>query len=582
MRFNKLSLSFNLPILRGELTMRSLTRASLAFLTIFALTATASVAQPVRWGTLANNGDIAPGGDPTATFRSYSQPSINDAQQVVFRARSRPDGGGAQVDGVYSRDFSAPGSIVKLLTRDDPVPAPNNTDYQGLPAAFTEFPSIPRIDPTSSLIATRGSHQPVWTYLLGITETRVGTSGIYAFPFDSAVTGASLLGSVVEPDQVTLSFPQYSVPGATPGTRFDQFPGSPAEFDGKGIAFKGNYTEPADGLGRTGIYYRDVVSDPPRYTGLIADSNMLIPNQPAGGMVPFGSTAPPSAANGWVYFVGLDIEDAPTLGGIYRAHVSINSPILQPPQLHVLVGIGEQVPGEDPGIGFHTFGEGLSVSSDGSQVAFWASWGTETFQKTLSCPTDGNADLIAYCNAQYPAGLVVDIPVNQGIFIYDTASAQTIRLARTGEDGLQDLLFWVFSGMPPGVGGGDEGSEPPRWRSSAFAALSVVAGQPAQVAFKAQRNGAVGIYAREVFQPALVTIAEVGTTPGTAIDPMAPAGSLVTALGIEREGFRNGILAITASMTYVDPQDPEVSVGWAGVYAGPTSLDLIFHDGFDG
>lgn len=561
--------------------MQPLMRASIAFIVISAFAATAGVAQPVMWGTVASNGDVAPGGDPTATFRSYSQPAINDAQQVVFRARSRPESGGAQVDGVYSRDFSVPGSIVKLLARDDTVPAPNNTDYQGVPAAFTEFPSIPRIDPTSSLTATRGSHRPVWTYLLGATETRVGTAGIYAFPSDTAVTGASLLGSAVEPDQVTLSFPQYSVPGATPGTRFDQFPGSPAEFDGKGIAFKGNYTDPADGLSRTGVYYRDVLSDPPRYTGLIADSNMLIPNQPAGGTVLFGSTAPPSAANGWIYFVGLDIEEAPTLGGIYRAHVSINSPILQTPQLHVLVGIGDQVPGEPPGIGFRTFGEGLSVASDGSQVAFWASWGTETFQKTLVCPTDGNADLIAYCNEQYPEGLVVDIPVNQGIFIYDTASAQAVRLARTGEDGLEDLLFWVFSGMPPGVGGGDEGAEPPRWRSSAFAALSAPAGQLAQVAFKAQRNGTQGIYAREAFQPALVTIAEVGITEGTAIDPSAPAGSLVSAVGVERDGFRNGVLAITASMTYVDPADPEVSVGWAGIYAGPVSLDIIFKSGFE-
>ena len=561
--------------------MQPLRSASFAFALVSALGATPGVAQPVLWGTVASNADVAPGGDPTATFRSYSQPAINDAQLVVFRARSRPESGGAQIDGIYSRDVSAPGPIVKLLARDDAVPAPNNTDYQGLPAAFTEFPSIPRIDATSSLIATRGSHRPVWTYLLGLTETRVGTSGIYAFPFDSAVTGASLLGSAVEADQVTLSFPQYSVPGAMPGTRFDQFPGSPAEFDGKAIAFKGNYTDPADGMGRTGVYYRDVVSDPARYTGLIANSNMLIPNQSPGGTVTFDSTAPPSAANGWVYFVGLDNEDAPTLGGIYRAHVSINSPVLQTPPLHTLVGIGDQVPGEDAGTGFRTFGEGLSVSSDGSQVAFWASWGAETFQKTLLCPTDGNADLIAYCNEQYPTGLVVDVPVNQGIFVYDTASAQTIRIARTGENGLEDFLFWVFSGKPPGVGGGDEGAEPPRWRSSAFAALSVISGQPAQVAFKAQRNGTQGIYAREVFQPALVTVAEVGTTPGTAIDPLAPPGSVVSALGVERDGFRNGNLAITASMLYVDPQDPDVSVGWAGIYAGPVSLDIIFRDGFE-
>lgn len=559
---------------------------SVVFGTVLAFAATLGVAQPVKWGTVANNGEIAPGGDPTAAFRSYNQPAINDAQLVVFRARSSPSGGGSQIDGVYAMDFATPGSTIKLLARDDAVPAPNNTDYQGLPSAFTEFPSIPRIDANSSLMATRGAHQPVWTYLLGATETRVGTAGIYAFasPSAGAVTGASLLGSAVESDQVTLSFPQYSVPGTILGTRFDQFPGSPTLFNDRYIAFKGNYTDLVDGVGRTGVYFRDVLSDnPTRYTGLIANSDMLIPNQPAGGTVKFGSTAPPSAANGYVYFTGLDIEDAPTLGGIYRASIPTATlqPLLVTPPLEVIVGIGDQVPGEAPGVYFRAFGEGLSVSSDGSQVAFWASWGTDTFPKTLYCPTDGNADVIAYCNQEYPNGYSVNIPVNQGIFVHDAISAQTIRIARTGEDGLQDLLFWVFSGAPPGTGTSDEGREPARWRSSAFAALSAPVGRVLQVALKAQRNGVDGIYAREAYQPALVTIAEVGNTPGAALDPLAPAGSTVSAVGIEREGFRNGNLVLTASMLYVDPLDPSVTVSWGGIYAGPVDLDKIFAHGFE-
>ncbi|MGA9334821.1 MAG: hypothetical protein WBV39_11140 [Rudaea sp.] len=566
--------------------MRSHTGISVVFGTVLAFAATLGVAQPVKWGTVANNGEIAPGGDPTQTFRSYNQPAINDAQLVVFRARSRPSAGGAQIDGVYSMDFATPGSIAKLLARDDAVPEPNNTDYQGLPSAFTEFPSIPRIDATSSLMATRGAHQPVWTYLLDATETRVGTAGIYAFasPSATAVTGASLLGSSVEPDQVTLSFPQYSVPGTILGTRFDQFPGSPALFNDRYIAFKGNYTDLVDGLGRTGVYYRDVLSDnPARYTGLIANSDMLIPNQPVGGTVRFDSTAPPSAANGYVYFTGLDNEDAPTLGGIYRARIPTGTeqPQLATPPLEVMAGIGDQVPGEAPGVYFSAFGEGLSVSSDGSEVAFWASWGTDTFPKTLFCPTDGNADVIAYCNQQYPNGYSVNIPVNQGIFVHDAISAQTIRIARTGHDGLEDFLFWVFSGAPPGTGGADEDREPARWRSSAFAALSAPAGRVLQVAFKAQRNGVDGIYAREAYQPALVTIAEVGNTPGTALDPLAPAGSTVSSVGIEREGFRNGNLVLTASMLYVDPLNPDVTVSWGGIYAGPVDLDKIFDDGFE-
>jgi hypothetical protein len=563
--------------------MINMSRLAVALVLALALPATAAAARSrphaLPWHTAVNNGDIAPGGDPAATFRSYNQPAINNDGLIVFRARSSTGAGGMQIDGVYARDLATPGPLLKLLARDDAVPDPNNILYNGLPAAFTEFPSTPRIDPNSSLIATRGQHQPVWSFLLGVTETRIGTSGIYAFPMGTAVTGASLLGSVVELDQITLTFPWYAVPGAQVGTRFDQFPGSPAVLDNRYIVYKGNYTDLSDGVGRTGIYFRDVVSHMPiPYTGLIANSNMLIPNQPPGSTVKFGSTAPPSAANGYVFFTGLDVEAAPTLGGIYRAPIGVT------PTLQTLVGIGDQVPGEAPGTGFRAFGEGLSVSSDGQQVSFWASWGTETFPKLLLCPTDGNPDLIVFCNEQHPAGLLVDIPVNQGIFAHNAGTGETRRIARTGIEGIGDFLFWVFSGRPPGVGGSIEpGTELARWRSSAFSALSVAPPAPLQIAFKAERNALQGVYLRQGFgtEGPLQTVAEVGTTPGTEIDPLAPAGSLVSAVGVERDGFRNGRLAITASMLYVDPVDPDVTIGWAGIYDALAETDFLFGSGFE-
>lgn len=443
-----------------------------------------------------------------------------------------------------------------------------------------EFPSTPRIDATSNLIATRGQHQPTWTYMLGTTETRIGTSGIYAFPGGVPVTGASLLGSAVEPDQVTLSFPWFSVPGALLGQRFDQFPGSPAIADGRYIVYKGNYTDLADGLGRTGIYFRDVLTPAlVPYTGLIASSNTLIPNQPAGGTTKFGSTAPPSAANGFVYFTGLDIEAAPTLGGIYRA------PIASTPPLQVIASIGGQVPGEPPGVGFRTMGEALSLNEDGSRVAFWASWGTETFQKTLLCPVDGNPDIIAYCNLIHPTGLVVEIPVNQGVFVHDLNSATTYRVARTLQDGIEDFMFWGFSGRAPDAGGTIEpGTELARWRAGTFAVLHSPPGSSGQVVFKAKRRSLDGLYLRDgiVNGFPLQTVAEVGTTTGTSIDPLAPAGSFVSAVGVERDGFRGGRLSVTLSMLYVDPLDPENTLGWAGIYVAPVAEDGLFRDGFEG
>ncbi len=298
------------------------------------------------------------------------------------------------------------------------------------------------------------------------------------------------------------------------------------------------------------------------WTYLIANSATRIPNQPAVGSVKFGSTAPPSAADGYMFFAGFDNEDEPKLGGIYRARMA------QPAVLQTLVGIdtegdlGTRVPGEAAGTTFNKFGESLSVSSDGRYVAFWGAWGTEFTTRTLLCPTDGNQDLIDYCNAAHPSGYVVEIPVHQGIFAYDTKKGSLAVVAKTGQDGMQGFLYWVFSGQPPGTGGGDEGEgEPPRWRSSAFAAVSGKGGTAYRVAFKAARSGVDGIYLRKAPGAVpLATVVEIGSS-GTAIDPLAPAGSTVTALGIERDGFRERNLAITASML-----QPETSAGWAGIY----------------
>jgi hypothetical protein len=381
------------------------------------------------------------------------------------------------------------------------------------------------------------------------------------------MTGASLLGAVTNYPTTTLTFPQWAVPGAPPGTRFDQFPGSPAATNGTIIAFKGNYTDPSDGLGKTGVYYRDLAASggtaPIR---LVANSWTVIPNPPGAPAVTFGSTAPPSAANGYMVFTGLDIEDAPTRGGIYRA------PLQPQPALQTLAGIGDQVPGEAPGTGFTAFGEGLSLSSDARFVTFWAAWGAETFAKTLYCPADGNEDLLAFCNATYPAGHTVAIPVHQGIFMADAATGKVLAIAKTQADGFTDFLYWVFSGRPPGTGGGDEPTlEPARWRTSAFAALWGGPGLEPQTAFKGTKATFDGIYLRQgrSMTSKLVSIVETLNSTGQSIDPQAPANSIVTVVGIERDGFRNGNLAISVSMLFNDPVAP---VGWAGLYMTKISM----------
>lgn len=206
------------------------------------------------WQTVAHNGTYLPGTD--RLFNSYSQPSVSADGVVAFRARSKGgDGVGTPLRGIYMRDMAkgAKGVLTTVFDTQTTVPDPNNTLYQDALGTFTEFPAFPRIGLHNHRIVTRGQSNPLWTYMLPDgTETRVGTSGLYVKRGGTGITAASQLGAV--PD-----FPYFSVPGATPGTRFDQFPGSPAVAGANSVVFKGNYT---DVVSKTGVYYRDFAHDP--------------------------------------------------------------------------------------------------------------------------------------------------------------------------------------------------------------------------------------------------------------------------------------------------------------------------------
>jgi hypothetical protein len=407
----------------------------------------------------------------------------------------------------------------------------------------------------------------------------------------------------------------FQVPGAPPATRFDVFPGAPAITDAGVVAFKGNYTvddpaseDPEVTIGKTGVFYRAVAA---AYAGgedpieLVANSDTPVPN--LGNCLPgttFGSTAPPSAAGGHMVFVGFDNEEDPTCGGVYRA------PLAQPPeQLTTLVGLETRVPGQ----GSQTFtqlGEGLSY--DGRLIGFWGAWGAETKTLRLYCPTEGNRDRRDYCNNVFkdpdtgetggdPNSICDDtsdpmypicyqekeVPVNQGIFVYDTAApspALRLRLlARTGLGGrFDDFVYWNYSGAPPGAGESEGEAEPPRFRSSAFLAVSTAdAATVIRAAFLA-RTGDIdpvtnvyvdpvdGIYLRAgPGQGPSVTLIETGMD-GTLLDPEAvwdddenpltPDVPLpIASLALERDAFRGDWLAITASMGTEE-------AGWAGIY----------------
>ena len=320
----------------------------------------------------------------------------------------------------------------------------------------------------------------------------------------------------------------------------------------------------------------------------------------------FGSTSPPSAAGGRAVFAGFDDEESPTLGGIYMAPLA-PYPAGAQPSLKALVRIGSQVPGESVRARFTRLGEG--VSFDGRFVAFWGAWGTQTRTVRLYCPQEGNKARIAYCNQKLivngdvvgdPASVCADtsdpmhgiscyqekqVPVNQGIFVHDTgagAPGVTTVVAKTG-GGLDDFLYWNFSGRAPGVGeggeDGDDDGEPARWRSTAFMAVSglvdgTLTDATFHAAFKA-RSGTLdpvthawvspvdGIYLRQgPGMPPLQALVRTGMD-GSLLDPEAVdgqgAGLPVTEMGIERDGFRGRSIVINASMGSEE-------AGWAGVY----------------
>jgi hypothetical protein len=537
---------------------------------------------PFEWTTVINNNDLIP---PLAvrTFNSYNQPSVNTDGLVVIRARSR--GGpplGPATHGIYTRDMADPESeVVRILDRTSTVPHPNN-----LGSRFAETPSFPRIDMNSATIATRGNHQPVHRYRLDDgSETRAGTTGIYTNPFGTLETGAAKLGHVP-------GFAFYSVPefGNMP---FEVFPGAPSVTDGNTIVFKGNYT--AEGMPRTGVYFRTLDAGPAGGESppvMIANSaHTLIP----GSDVLFGSTAPPNAAGSQVVFAGFDNEYDPNLGGIYLA------PLQYQPALTPLVEIGDQVPGQSRKDRFTAIGEGMAF--DGRYVGFWGAWGEATRTVKLYCKEEGNKDRIAYCNqAHYcaatgetlgaPDSICDDtsdpkfgkscyttrqVPAQQGLFVHDTRTGKTNLVAKRGKQ-FDDFLYWNFSGRVPCAShghsgeGSEEDGESVRWRASAFVAVSSAAGATFNAAFKARSgdlqdgvyaNPVDGIYVRPGPGQAPVITAVDTTMNGQVLEPEAPPDSIVTEVGIEREGLRGRWLAINAKMEVPGGEEEE---DMAGIY----------------
>jgi hypothetical protein len=569
---------------------------------LLAMPAAAGGPADFDWRVVTDNTRDIPGYDGR-TLNSYNDPSVNSKGFVIFRARSTGKQGGP-VRGIFARDMAEglPMEIVYLAQAE--VPWPNNTDYNGEPGRFNEFPSFARVDAGSPTIVTRGQTQPTWGFEIDGEEARVGTSGVFVHYRGQQLTAMTQLGAVP-------GFEYFAVPGADLYTRFEQFPGAPAVMDRDTVAFKGNFSIGEQGY--TGVYFRNF-----RKSGGMAPVTLVasslttdIPGFPG---TRFGSTAPPSATDGDMVFVGLDNEDSPTKGGIYRASLK------RPTQLEPLVTIGMPVPGEKKGATFTRFGESLALGDQARFIAFWGAWGKETYTRVVTCPAEGNKDRRAYCNEVCaPTGSCeLTLPVHEGIFVYDSKTRRVVPVAKVGQDGVETFLYCKFSGRAPGAssgcgggsgqgegeggpgqghggpGGSDQGQggegeddgggggkdfdteedgELARWRCGAYVALASRGAAWYQVAYKAQHNDQTGLYLWDSRpKKPLQKLLETGMD-ASVLDANT-AGMKIASFGIERDGFRKGWMAITASMAApvseveaaADDGHSDEAEGNAGIY----------------
>ena len=565
---------------------------------------------PEPWKPVVNRNDVLP--ENGQSFESFTEPSVNRSGAVAFGGTS----GGVPhpIAGVFLRRMGAVGQPIEtLLQRGGDVAAPNNVEnppFSGQFAGYRMFPWFPRIDADAVMVTSRGTSGPVWRFLLPNGEELFqGTSGVFATSNGSRFTAANMLGDVRDPDTLEPSFPEYSVPNEYEGTAFDGFPGSPAMGGSRFVTFKGawrtyqhstlhpDYTE--------GLYARDLEFQlDPLVEIVTSDDEIPMPlvllSNPH-----FEVIGSPSSSDSRTVFLGTDDANHPHHGGIFLADLA--EPVVS---LVPLVQIGDHVPGLNPGAlatGDDTFTQlGETLSFNGRWVAFWGSWGHSHRNVHFHCPEEWEVDdaqLAKCCHHRYGEGFEVDVPSNQGIFVYDTDTGVTYPVSLIGDgtssskDSIESFVYWKFSGtvlddhgdMLSGGNGHDDGvpvdeTELADWRMSTYAAVESAVSYGGtesefRVAFKAimHQHHEDTIFMAQ--GPDGATPTEIITTGalGSTLDLATPEGARIVDLAMERDSLRDGWFVIAAKMWNHDTHQ-----SWAGVYAsGSTEASTDFNrDGF--
>lgn len=503
----------------------------------------------LAWMPIVNNTSVLPG--TTTPFASFSGVSINAAGMAAFRGTSilTTSGSGetSSTSGIYTVDLANAGATTKLVDITTFVPQPTNTLYNNAGPKFGTFPSTPYIDASSSFVGFTATH-PAIVYLPA--GGRGGDKGLYGNPGGTLVTGVAAITSALEADGSTTDYSYFQVPDMPAGTAFGAFPIAPAAVGGNTLVFKGDYLDGT--IAGTGIYYRTIGGT--SAVGLIASTHStLMPDN----TVRFAYIGAPTAVGTSTVFVGYNRRTAPTAGGIYLASQISNAPALTP-----LVTIGTPVPGQAETDLFTQFGD--NVSFDGRNVAFWGAWGTETTTKHLTCTDNADPSLSAYCLTVFPNGYDAEVPLHQGLFVYDTTQKTLTAIAATG-GGFADFAYYMFAGIPPEVpegttgggngGGGGETEVTVPLESPAFVLgpnVAIVSGNAQgtyQLVFKANTGGVDGLYM--VSGPTLSAIQMVldTTMPGLTVDPGVADTSIIRKIDLERFGMNGTRLGIGSTMT---------------------------------
>ncbi|MGA8044090.1 MAG: hypothetical protein WCA37_14935, partial [Terracidiphilus sp.] len=513
----------------------------------------------LAWQTLANGSSTLPG--TTTAYSVFGSPSINASGLAVFRGQSvltisKGSGESSSTTGIYTADLATGGKLAKVVDIATIVPEPNTLTYGSTTAKFGGFPAFPNIDQTSTFVGFNATHPPV----ISLTSSgKAGSAGIYSNPAGALDTGVGIFVA-----DSTTTYPYFEIPDL-PGTAFGAFPNSPAVVNGNTLVFKGDFLNGT--AVAMGVYYRDVVAN----TGtspvsLIASTySTKVP----GKTMKFGYLAAPSAIGSTVVFVGYDKKDAPTAGGIYSA------PISAAPALTPLVTIGAAVPGEAATDTFTRFSDALSF--DGRFVGFWGAWGAETTAVHVTCPTE-DAAVKAYCMTVFPTGYDAQVPVHQGMFVYDTANSTLNVVAKTGSE-FSDFAYWPFVGTLPeegaptttgGTTGGEEAEvplEPPAFVLSPAIVVVGQSGADYKAAFKARTGSVDGIYMRSGPGDAIPIVTALDSTmTGAAVDSASSASAIIQKFDLERAGMQGNWLAIG-----VNVQDGGKQSTSTGLYAADLS-----------